>query len=196
MAIIHESLSIPSRNIYVVSTQSYPSNVTHNCIWPAREPSGFQEDHYPQSRPSSYFQSTHPVKTQRSWRITDTTFFQNFVNESGIKRVTLFPGKHRVFSYLCSTQASLKCSPRSLKCSPPKMGVVKCSTQSISQENTIRFEENTIHFKENTINFKENTINFKENIIIFEENTINFWENTLQLSNISKSNCVPIRRTL
>ena len=69
------------------------------------------------------------------------------------------------------------------------MGVVKCSTQSISQENTIRFEENTI-------NFKENTINLEENIIIFKENTINFWENTLQVSNRSNSNCVPLRRTL
>ena len=47
------------------------------------------------------------------------------------------------------------------------MGGVKCSTQSISQENTIRFKENKINFKENTINFKENTKNFEENIIHF-----------------------------
>ena len=40
------------------------------------------------------------------------------------------------------------------------MEAVKCSTQSISQENTIRFEENTINFKENTINFEENIIHF------------------------------------
>ena len=66
VTIAYESLSIPFRNTYAVSTQSYPSDVTHNYIWPAREPSGFQEDHYPQNHPSSYFQSTHPVKTQKS----------------------------------------------------------------------------------------------------------------------------------
>ena len=71
VAIVYESLSTSFRSTHAVSTQSHPSDVTHNYIWPAREPSGFQEDHYPQSRPSSYFQSTHPVKTQRSWRITD-----------------------------------------------------------------------------------------------------------------------------
>ena len=75
MAIIHESLSIPSRNIYVVSTLSYPSDVTHNCIWPNRKPSGPREDHCPQSCPLSKFQPIYPVRSQRFWRITDSHIF-------------------------------------------------------------------------------------------------------------------------
>ena len=71
VSIACESLSTSFRNTYAVSTQGHPSDVTHNRIWHAREQFGSQEDHYPQGHSCSYFQLTHLIEVQRSWRITD-----------------------------------------------------------------------------------------------------------------------------
>ena len=49
VAIVCGSLSIPSRNIYVVSTQSYLSDAILDCAWATREPSGSRENHWLQS---------------------------------------------------------------------------------------------------------------------------------------------------
>ena len=98
VAIICESLSTSLRSNYAASTQSHPSDVTHNYIWPARESSGFQEDHYPQNHHSSYFQSTHPVKTQRPWRITDTHLNSSSLNSPELTLCWFHPCQRLVMS--------------------------------------------------------------------------------------------------
>ena len=57
--------------IYAVLASGYPPCVTRNSTWYAREHFGSQEDCHPQSHSCSYFQSTHLIEVQGSWRITD-----------------------------------------------------------------------------------------------------------------------------
>ena len=69
-------------------------------------------------------------------------------------------GKHRVFSYLCSTQASLKCSPRSFKCSPPKNGSCKVfyPKKLTGEHNTLRGEHSKLQGEHNQLQGEHNKL--------------------------------------
>ena len=92
-----------------------------------------------------------------------------------------------VFSYLCSPR-SLLCSPRSLLCSPRSL---LCSTQMFAQtqENTLRHPKSASLF----VFYSREHFATIRNLQAYLCST---QENTLRLSEIDKSTCVLLRRTL